>query len=142
MVLVEDGLAVGGVNLLDDVEVHSPPLVGEHLVALHVLEQRQVAASDRCGETRIELAGDAHLVGEGDDVCHPLHLPDLDGGDVARHDQGAPGGHAAHGPVVEVHRPVAVEVSRRVVEHRRERDLVISQRGFVHVRLERGPRLT
>ena len=76
-----------------------------------------------------------------DDVVHPFHLADLNSRDVAREEQRLPRGDHAHAAVVEVMRLVATEVGELVLEHRREGDLVVAQRGLVDVRLERGPGL-
>ena len=138
--LVHD-VALAVVDAVDPAQVDALALVGEDLVALDVLEERHIAPADRGGEPGVELAVDAHLVREVDDVVHSFHLSDLHGRDVAREKQRLSRGDHAHADVVEVVRRVAVEVGELVLQHCRERDLVVAQRGLVDVRLERGSRL-
>ena len=102
-----------------------------------MLEQRDVAAADRGRQPGVEVAIDSHRVSKRDHIVHAFHLADLHSGDVARVHQRRPRWDLAHAAVVEVVGNVAVEALGMVVENRRQRDLVIAQRGFVDVGLER-----
>src|ERR1700680_1924897 len=132
----EYGLARAVLHRLDRIELDLLALVGENLVALKVLLERDVAAADRSRQAGIEMAVDPHLVGEVDDVVHALHLAYLDRRDVARVDKRRARADHAHAPVVEVVRYVPVEALRPGVEHRGERDLVVEAAGPLDVRLE------
>ena len=72
---------------------------------------------------------------------HPFHLPNLDRRDVPGIEDGGACLGVAHTAVVEVARLVAVEIGQVVVEDGRPRDLVIAQRGFIDIGLERRARL-
>ena len=113
------------------------PTGGEDAVADRMIQQANLAGSDRGRHFALELGGDSHVVREVDDVVDAGGLHRLQGRDVPRQEQRLVGGDHAHVAVVEVMELSAGEMTRRIVEYVAHGELVRLERLLVGIGLER-----
>ena len=112
------------------------PAGGEDAIADGMVEHADLARSDRRSHLALELGGNAHVVGEIDDVVDARRLHCFERRDVSGEQQRLVRRDDAHVAEVEVMELPTGEVARGVVEHVAHGQLVRLERLLVDVRLE------